>query len=128
LLTLTRLLRSTVRWLNWVFTQLLTRLGKIVTVADGDATDVYGNVEPTEVETTVRYELQQQRRDEAGDPDNWQIGAWSLYLPSGTAVTGWDRFIDDQNDEYELFGPPERKWNPRAQQFSHVQATVRRVT
>jgi len=72
---------------------LITRLGKIVTVADGDATDVYGNVEPTEVETTVRYELQQQRRDEAGDPDNWQIGAWSLYLPSGTAVTGWDRFI-----------------------------------
>ena len=53
----------------------MTRLGKIVTVADGDATDVYGNVEPTEVETTVRYELQQQRRDEAGDPDNWQIGA-----------------------------------------------------
>ena len=106
----------------------MTRLGKIVTVADGDATDVYGNVEPTEVETTVRYELQQQRRDEAGDPDNWQIGAWSLYLPSGTAVTGWDRFIDDQHDEYELVGPPERKWNPRAQQFSHVQATVRRVT
>lgn len=106
----------------------MTRLGKIVTVADGDATDVYGNVEPTEVETTVRYELQQQRRDEAGDPDNWQIGAWSLYLPSGTAVTGWDRFIDDQNDEYELVGPPERKWNPRAQQFSHVQATVRRVS
>ena len=106
----------------------MTRLGKIVTVADGDATDVYGNVEPTEVETTVRYELQQQRRDEAGDPDNWQIGAWSLYLPSGTAVTGWDRFIDDQNDEYELVGPPERKWNPRGQQFSHVQATVRRVT
>ena len=60
----------------------MTRLGKIVTVADGDATDVYGNVEPTEGDHGALRAAAAASR-QAGDPDNWQIGAWSLYLPSG---------------------------------------------
>lgn len=108
---------------------LMTRIGTLITVTDSDdGTDPYGNPEPVEQETTVRYELQQVRRSETADPDAWQVDLWKLYVPAGTTVTGWDRFVDDQGAEYAFVGTPERKWNPRARAYSHVEATLRRAT
>lgn len=107
----------------------MTRLGTLVSVTESPSiTDVYGDPVEIEVETSVRYELQQLRRDEEGPPDNWQIGAWRLYLPPATIVSGVDRFVDDNGDVYELDGPPAYKRNPRTSKLIHIEATVRRVT
>ena len=107
---------------------LMSRMGTLVSVADSADSDVYGNVTETETETSVRYELQQQARDEVPDPGAWQVGAYRLSLPAATSVAGVDRFIDDQGDTYEFDGPPEKVWNPRAKRYSHIEATVRRAS
>ena len=72
---------------------LMSRMGTLVSVADSADSDVYGNVTETETETSVRYELQQQARDEVPDPGAWQVGAYRLFLPAATSVAGVDRFI-----------------------------------
>ena len=107
----------------------MTRIGTLLSATESPSvTDAYGNQVEIEVETSVRYEMQQLRRDETGAPDAWQVGAWRLYLPASTSVAGVDRFIDDQGDAYEFDGPPAYKRNPRTSKVTHIEATVRSVT
>lgn len=107
--------------------RLMTRTGTLVSITEG-ALDGYGNPTEVETETTVRYELQQQIRDETGPPAAWLIDTWRLFLPAGTDVHGVDRFIDDRGAEFEFDGPPWPVHNPRTGRTSHVEATLKRVT
>ncbi len=107
----------------------MTRIGTLLSVTESPSvTDAYGNQVEIEVETSVRYEMQQLRRDETGAPDAWQVGSWRLYLRAGTNVAGVDRFVDDRGAEYEFDGPPESVWDPFDSCVSHIEATVRSVT
>lgn len=113
--------------------RLMTRWGTLVSVIDGPP-DSYGNPTQVEVSSPVQFELQQQRRDETGDPASWQVGTWRLFMPAGTDAAGADRFIDDSGgygvtgDVFEFDGPPWEVWHPARQVMSHVEATVKRVT
>lgn len=102
---------------------LCTRPATLVTVTDG-ATDAYGNATETETTSSVLCELQQQRRDETGEPGVWQVGTYRVFFPKGTEVHGADRLVVD-GDTYDFEGPPWKVWNPRTGTFSHWEATVK---
>jgi hypothetical protein len=71
--------------------------------------------------------IEQTQRSERTDNQNEQAETFSLYLPSDADVSGLDR-IEVEGVSYELDGPPWRAFNPRTRQYTHLQATVRRVT
>ena len=105
----------------------MTITATLVTVTDDGDEDVYGNATERETSTSVRCELQQARRIEEDGSENWQVGVWRLFLPSGTSVSGVDRIeIDDVSYEFE--GPPWPVRNPRTGLVSHIEATVRQST
>lgn len=111
-------------------TALLNRPVTLIARAASGDDDEYGNDKPDETLTATVCELQQRVRDE---PDGGQGAAgeisrtdWLLILPAGTpARTGDAAFIDGQI--YELVGDPWIARNPRTQQVSHIECTVRRT-
>jgi len=107
---------------------LMTAIGTLVSVTDDGPDDIYGQPTPTVTESTVRYELQQQRRDETGDPGAWQMGTWRLFLPANTSAKGADRFISADGVEFDFDGPPWHVRNPRNGRTSHIEATLRAVS
>lgn len=106
--------------------RLLNRTVTLHTVTVSGS-DVYGN--PAELVTAVDVvgEVQQASRSDRGDDQHTQDQTWRLFLPAGTALTGWDRVTVD-GAEYEVEGPPWPVVNARTGVASHVEATLRRTT
>lgn len=81
---------------------------------------------PTETLVTVLGELQQARRDEPAAAGELSDTRWVLFLPAGTDVATGDAVIAD-GQLYELVGDPWQARNPRTQQPSHIECSVRRT-
>lgn len=105
---------------------LLNRPLTIIQRSDAGAEDEYGNPVPTEAAVEVVGELQQIRRDEPGDQGEMSRTDWLLILPAGTSIDTGDAVICD-GFIYEVVGDAERLRNPRTQEFSHVECTLRRT-
>jgi hypothetical protein len=105
---------------------LINRPATLVRRTDSGKTDEFGNPVMTVTETEVLCELQQQRRNEEGDQGELSETLWNLFLPAGAELDTGDAIVVD-GDEYELVGAPWDARNPRTQQVSHVEATVRRT-
>lgn len=105
---------------------LINRPATLIRRSDSGKTDAFGNPVPTVTETEVLCELQQRRRDEPENQAELSDTLWSLFLPAGTELDTGDAIVVD-GDEYALVGAPWDARNPRTQQVSHIEATVRRT-
>ena len=106
---------------------LLNRACTITSRTFDGSVDDYGDETATETSVSTVCELQQQRRDETGDPATRAASTWALFLPAGTTIGPADTVTID-GDDYELVGEAWPARNPRTQTVSHIEATVRRVT
>lgn len=105
---------------------LMTRSATLLRYADSGEVDEYGDAVKTLTETSVSCELQQQRRNEDDEQAEVAESRWRLFLPAGTEVDTGDA-IEVGGDRYELVGEPWPVHNPRTEEISHIEATVRRV-
>lgn len=105
---------------------LINRSATLLRREPSGETDEFGNPIETVSETEILCELQQRQRDEEDDQGEFSESLWNLFLPAGTALDTGDAIVVD-GAKYELVGEPWETRNPRSQQFSHVQATVRRT-
>lgn len=93
---------------------------------DPDTVDTGGVETPVETLTETVGELQQQQRTEPVEAGDLSDTKWLLILPAGASVmTGDAVLIDDM--VFEVVGDPWHARNPRTQQASHVEATLRRT-
>lgn len=107
-------------------TALLNRPCTITTRADGTADDGYGNPTPVATTVTTVCELQQKTRDEPADEGELSVTQWLAIFPAGTILpTSATVTIDGQ--VYEVIGDSWAARNPRTQQPSHVEATLKRA-
>lgn len=110
-----------------MLSNLLNRRCTIITrTASGDEDD-YGNDLPGETVTETVCEIQQRQRDEPGDQGELSVTGWLLILPAGTLIRTGDSVVIDGGHEYEVVGDPWPLRNPRTQQESHIEASVRRT-
>lgn len=86
--------------------------------------DRFGNPKHTELLIGTVCELQQRQRTEPGDASELSVTTWALFLPAGTDVNTGDAIIID-GAEYEFIGDPWEARNPRTQEVSHIEATIR---
>jgi nucleoid DNA-binding protein len=91
------------------------------------AEDSYGNPIETEEEIETVAEIQQQQRSEAGDAGELSDTAWLGVFPAGTDLRTGDAVRIDGIGGFELVGDPWPARNPRTQQASHVEASLRRT-
>ena len=105
---------------------LLNRPCTIIRRSESEDLDAHFNPILEEVEVQTVCELQQQRRDEPGDHGELSDTRWLLILPAGTAIDTGDGVVVD-GDTYEMVGDPWPARNPRTQEESHIEATLRRT-
>lgn len=106
---------------------LLNRSLTIVRRSASGDTDDFGNDIPTETLVQAVGELQQRQRAEPGAEGELSDTQWALFLPAGTDITTGDAIVCD-GEIYELIGDPWQARNPRTQQQSHIECTLRRTT
>lgn len=88
--------------------------------------DEYRNDIPGEQAIETACELQQKQRSEDDDLGETSDTRWLLILPAETDVATGDAVVIE-GLVYEVIGDPWAARNPRTQQHSHVEATVRRT-
>lgn len=108
-------------------TALLNRPMTIVRRSAGATADEFGNIIDVEVAEDVFGELQQQQRSEPVAEGELSDTRWILFLPAGTELGTGDAIVCDGHI-YELVGNPWDVRNPRTQDESHVEATLRRTS
>lgn len=108
--------------------QLLNTPVTILRRSASGETDPYGNPIEAEEEVETVGEVQQQQRGEAGDAGELSDTAWLGVFPAGTDLRTGDAVRVDGIGEFELVGDPWPVRNPRTQQSSHVEASMRRTT
>lgn len=109
---------------------LATLLNRTVTVQRRAVTDtdVYGNdtVELTSVAIVNGYIEQTDAAEVTIDRTTYTT-THLVMLDAGTDVRGGDRLVCD-GVSYEVIGPPDRPYNPRARATSHIECRARVVT
>lgn len=102
---------------------LLTQTATVVRRHPTGGIDRYGDPEYAEDEIEVDCEVQQRRRDEESDQE---LGSesWLGIFPAGTDLTGADAVIVDGLGEFELDGQPWNVWDPFAERFHSVEASL----
>lgn len=106
---------------------LITRPCTIVNRSESDDTDELGNEIPSEDLVDGVWEVQQRNRREQGDEAELSDTLWDAYFLAGTKLRTGDAVIDDELGHFELVGDPWPARNPRTQQASHLEATVRQI-
>lgn len=100
----------------------------VITRGSDAPPDDFGLEDPPEpgeeVETVC--ELQQRNRSEPGEDGEVSSSDWVLFLRADE-VLGTADTVEVDGESYEVVGEPWRARNPLTRQFSHVEATVRRV-
>ena len=89
--------------------------------------DAYGNSTATRVDVATVGELQQRRRDEPEGQGETSESDWVLFLPAGTEVTTADTVTVDPLGDFEFVGQPWPVRNPRTQQESHLECSVKKA-
>lgn len=105
---------------------LINRECSIIRRRPGTTDDGYGNEIPEETVVASVCEIQQRRRDEPGDAGEVSETDWiGFFLPDESLRTADAIAVD--GEEYEVVGDPWRARNPRTREFSHVEASLKRV-
>lgn len=76
--------------------------------------------------TTLAFVARTGAEEVSGDQQT-QATDWTVFLPVGTVITGYDRIASGPLT-LEVIGPPEQVWNPRTGVYSHVRLKARSVT
>jgi hypothetical protein len=105
---------------------LINRTCTIVKRSESGTQDELGNDVSTETTVEAVCELQQKARDEQDDQAETSDTLWNLFLLPDTDIDTGDSAVVD-GLWFELVGAPWNARNPRTQQTSHMEATVRRV-
>lgn len=105
---------------------LINRPCQLVLVSDGEAEDDYGNKIPEETTVDAVCELQQRRREEAGEQGETSTTEWTAFFLPGVELDSASKLIVD-GATYEFTGDPWEARNPNSQVCSHVEGTVKRV-
>lgn len=105
---------------------LINRPCTIIRRHEGTTRDAHGNLIPDEEEVETVCELQQRQRSEGDDAGELSDTRWMLFLPAGTEIDTGDGVVVD-GQTFEMVGDPWNARNPRTQQESHIEATVRRT-
>lgn len=106
---------------------LLNRTCTITRRSTSASEDDYGNAIDSQTNVQTVCEIQQRSRDEQDDQGETSDTLWLLVLPAGTAIDTSDKVSVPGMGEFEMVGAPWPARNPRTQQESHVEATLRRT-
>lgn len=98
----------------------------IIRRSDSSETDDYGNAIAGTAEVNTVCEVQQKARGEnaEGEPAS---ADWLGIFPAGTTLDSDDVVEVDDLGRFEVIGAPWSARNPRTQQMSHLEATLRRT-
>lgn len=115
-------------------TRLMTQAATITPRVVGDEPDEYNDevlVDGTPIVLAGAagngVSLQQASRNEQTVGGVVTIETLTLFLPTTVAFTALDKIMINGQD-YEADGPPAQQWNPRLKRYTHVEATVKRIT
>lgn len=110
-----------------MISNLLTRPATLHRTTTGGTVDEYGNAVEVTEDVAVLCELQQRRRDEPDAQGELSVTDWVLFLPAGTEVSTADTVTVEPIGDFEIVGDSWPVRNPRTQQDSHVEASVKRA-
>lgn len=110
-----------------MISNLLTRPATLHRTTTGGTVDEYGNAVEIVQDVAVLCELQQRRRDEPEGQGETSETDWVLFLPAGTALTTADTVTVEPLGTFEVVGDPWPARNPRTQQESHLECSVRKA-
>lgn len=108
-------------------TSLINRPCLLIRRSESGDTDDYGNDIATETIVATVCEIQQIRRTEPATEGELSQGDWVAFFLPGTALDTSDAIEVDGLGTFELVGGPWVVRNPRTQQESHVEASLRRT-
>jgi hypothetical protein len=106
---------------------LLNRPCTITRRSTSSSVDEYGNPIDSVSNVETVCEIQQRSRDEQDDQAETSDTLWLLVLPPGTVIDTSDKVHVPGLGDFEMVGAPWPARNPRTQQESHVEATLRRT-
>lgn len=110
-----------------MLSQLINRDCTIIRRLESSTTDAHGNEVPEEDLVTTVCEVQQQQRQEQGLAGELSDTRWLGFFLPGVELRTGDAVDVDGLGTFELVGDPWPARNPRTQQESHVEATLRRT-
>jgi hypothetical protein len=107
---------------------LINRPVTIIRRTESGTTDSYGNEVSDQTYITTLGEIQQRRREEPGSQGELSDTLWDGFFQADVTLDTSDALLVDGLGTFELVGGPWVAYNPRTQQQSHVEATLRQTT